>query len=182
MPVKFKPSAKKNKKKKHIIVPDEDTFRNSIIDIFEPILKSVSSANELEAAIYQFTMERYSYWGQLQFRNTYRAKVRSIKFNLTNKNNPNFVEQVLNKKIPVSSIPFMKSYEIFPELYESIFEKVAQKNLKEKFDTNKKVCGLFTCEKCKSKETTYYEMQTRSADEPMTAFITCITCENRWKI
>ncbi len=39
----------------------------------------------------------------------------------------------------------------------------------------------FKCKRCKSRKTTYYEMQTRSADEPMTIFITCLTCGNRWK-
>lgn len=43
------------------------------------------------------------------------------------------------------------------------------------------VRGMFKCSKCKSDKTTYYEMQTRSADEPMTAFITCLNCGKRWK-
>jgi hypothetical protein len=41
--------------------------------------------------------------------------------------------------------------------------------------------GMFTCGRCKSKRTTFYLLQTRSADEPMTAFITCLACGNRWK-
>jgi DNA-directed RNA polymerase subunit M/transcription elongation factor TFIIS len=62
--------------------------------------------------------------------------------------------------------------------------------------------GQFKCGKCKSTKTTYYQMQTRSADEPMvsslllflmfialrtnapalqTTFVTCTTCNNRWK-
>jgi DNA-directed RNA polymerase subunit M/transcription elongation factor TFIIS len=31
--------------------------------------------------------------------------------------------------------------------------------------------GLFKCGKCKSTKTTYYQMQTRSADEPMVRFV-----------
>ena len=42
-------------------------------------------------------------------------------------------------------------------------------------------CGLFKCGKCKSTKTTYYQMQTRSADEPMTTYVTCLECGNRWK-
>jgi DNA-directed RNA polymerase subunit M/transcription elongation factor TFIIS len=42
--------------------------------------------------------------------------------------------------------------------------------------------GLFECGKCGSKKTTYYSLQTRSADEPMTNFITCTKCKNRWKM
>jgi DNA-directed RNA polymerase subunit M/transcription elongation factor TFIIS len=41
--------------------------------------------------------------------------------------------------------------------------------------------GLFKCGKCKSIKTTYYQMQTRSADEPMTTYVTCKGCGNRWK-
>ena len=40
--------------------------------------------------------------------------------------------------------------------------------------------GFFTC-KCGSRNTTFYEMQTRSADEPMTQFITCLDCKNKWR-
>ena len=39
----------------------------------------------------------------------------------------------------------------------------------------------FTCYKCKSKKCTFYQLQTRSADEPMTTFVTCLDCSNRWK-
>ena len=39
----------------------------------------------------------------------------------------------------------------------------------------------FKCNKCGSRETSYYEVQTRSADEPMTQFITCLNCNARWK-
>jgi len=41
--------------------------------------------------------------------------------------------------------------------------------------------GQFMCGKCKSKKTDYYQMQTRSADEPMTTYVTCKNCGNRWK-
>jgi DNA-directed RNA polymerase subunit M/transcription elongation factor TFIIS len=41
--------------------------------------------------------------------------------------------------------------------------------------------GMFKCGKCKGWKTTYYEMQTRSADEPMTVFITCHNCNSTWK-
>lgn len=41
--------------------------------------------------------------------------------------------------------------------------------------------GIFKCNKCKSKKTTYYQLQTRSADEPMTTYVTCNGCGHRWK-
>ena len=41
---------------------------------------------------------------------------------------------------------------------------------------------LYRCGKCQQRKCTYFEMQTRSADEPMTCFITCLNCGNRWKM
>ena len=41
--------------------------------------------------------------------------------------------------------------------------------------------GIFTCGRCKSRKVTYYQLQIRSADEPMTTFCTCHNCDNRWK-
>ena len=38
---------------------------------------------------------------------------------------------------------------------------------------------MFSCGKCKSKECTYTQLQTRSADEPMTTFVYCMACGNR---
>ena len=39
----------------------------------------------------------------------------------------------------------------------------------------------FKCDKCHARSTTYYYMQLRSADEPMTCCITCTKCHHQWK-
>ena len=39
----------------------------------------------------------------------------------------------------------------------------------------------FKCGKCHQRKCKYYQLQTRSADEPMTTFVTCVNCGNRWK-
>ena len=41
--------------------------------------------------------------------------------------------------------------------------------------------GEFVCRKCKQNKTTHYSLQTRSSDEPMTVFVCCLTCGNRWR-
>ena len=41
--------------------------------------------------------------------------------------------------------------------------------------------GMYTCGRCGSKKIKNSEAQTRSADEPMTQFFTCLDCGNRWK-
>ena len=39
----------------------------------------------------------------------------------------------------------------------------------------------YQCGRCRARECTYFELQTRSADEPMTTYVTCLNCGNRWK-
>ena len=39
----------------------------------------------------------------------------------------------------------------------------------------------FYCFRCKKRKCSYYQMQTRSADEPMTTFVTCLLCGNNWR-
>ena len=39
----------------------------------------------------------------------------------------------------------------------------------------------FKCYKCKNRKCTYYQLQTRSADEAITTFVTCLICGASWK-
>jgi len=41
--------------------------------------------------------------------------------------------------------------------------------------------GVFRCSRCKTRKTTYTLAQTRSADEPMTTFVSCLNCGRNWK-
>ena len=41
--------------------------------------------------------------------------------------------------------------------------------------------SFFKCRKCKSMKTSYYQQQTRGADEPMTNFVECLVCLYKWK-
>ena len=51
-----------------------------------------------------------------------------------------------------------------------------------KYDDNIQAStNMYTCRKCKSTRCTYYEMQTRSADEPATIFVTCLDCGKHWR-
>lgn len=37
------------------------------------------------------------------------------------------------------------------------------------------------CERCQAKEAYFFQMQTRSADEPMSTFYRCVECKHQWK-
>lgn len=55
------------------------------------------------------------------------------------------------------------------------FQKEQQGN------TLKATTDMYTCRKCKEKKCSYYELQIRSSDEPMTKFIKCCNCGYEWR-
>lgn len=170
----------RSKRKRKIIVPDEKKYRKKCLEYLDEIIDDYDRSKTLERYIYYFVCEKHTSWNELAFRTAYSSKVRSIAFNLTNKNNPNFLKKFENHEISVKKLPYMKHYEIFPEMYAPIFEKLAHKHMTKRLDENAPD-GLFQCGKCRSMKTSYYSLQTRSADEPMTTYVNCLKCGTRWK-
>ena len=72
----------------------------------------------------------------------------------------------------------MSREELNPEIWESLKEKSLKQSIIKQEVTDD---GMFKCNKCKSMKTVYYQMQTRSADEPMTTYVTCTNCGSKWK-
>ena len=78
-------------------------------------------------------------------------------------------------------IAFMTHYEMCPDKWSKMLHIKSERD-KGKFNINIEAStDTFICRKCKSNKTTYYQLQTRSADEPMTTFVTCLDCGNRFK-
>lgn len=80
-----------------------------------------------------------------------------------------------NKLEMYGSIP---PHERVPERWEHNIEKLKQiaESRKEESNTDQ-----FYCPMCKSNNCMMNEIQTRSADEPMTTFLKCLDCGTKWK-
>jgi transcription elongation factor S-II len=75
----------------------------------------------------------------------------------------------------------MTHQEMQPERWSKLIEEKIKRD-KSKYEVNMDAAtDTFTCRKCKQNKCSYYQMQTRSADEPMTTFVSCLSCGNRWK-
>ena len=69
----------------------------------------------------------------------------------------------------------------YPDRWREILQKALEKD---KAKYSKKVTANIEmfCRSCKRKtKCDYYQVQTRSADEPMTTFVTCLECDTKWK-
>jgi transcription elongation factor S-II len=113
----------------------------------------------------------------------YRNKLRTLTMNLRNKKNPALRERLLTKQISPRQFVAMSPNEMAPEALKQEIEKLHRQNLFDAQGATEKraVTDRFTCGKCKHKKVSYYQMQTRLADEPLTTFCTCENCGNRWK-
>jgi hypothetical protein len=110
---------------------------------------------------------------------------KSIALGLLNnfKRNPGLVESYKSGKVPKNIFSVTPDILEPKGLYSTMkFELLERDNKLEKIKMRADDYeGQFKCGKCKSKKTDYYQLQTRSADEPMTTYVTCKACSHRWK-
>jgi DNA-directed RNA polymerase subunit M/transcription elongation factor TFIIS len=84
-------------------------------------------------------------------------------------------------EVSFKDISEMDTYQLFEERWKDSFMQ-QQVREKRQLEGNKAMAtDQFLCMRCHKRECTYYEMQTRSADEPMTIFITCLNCGKHWR-
>ena len=114
----------------------------------------------------------------------YMNKCRSIYSNLNSNTyikNDYLLKNIIDKKINPNKIASLSVYDIFPDNWKQLMDRKSKMDeLKYKLKPEA-MTDQFKCRKCFSRSCSYYEVQTRSADEPMTQFITCLNCKNRWK-
>ncbi|KAJ2557248.1 transcription elongation factor TFIIS [Coemansia sp. RSA 1933] len=113
----------------------------------------------------------------------YRARIRSLCLNLKDKKNPDLRKNIVEGNISVERFCSMTSEEMASKELRETIERMKEENLfKAKGASHTKAeTDQFKCSRCRKRRCTYYQMQTRSADEPMTTFVTCLVCEHRWK-
>lgn len=113
----------------------------------------------------------------------YRNRVISRVSNLKDKRNPDFRKNCLLGLIPPVRIASMGHEEMASkELTELRKEYIKQgiNDAQMAFSGGTKSSEI-KCPACKKYDCTYNQVQTRSADEPMTTFCLCNQCGKRWK-
>ena len=119
--------------------------------------------------------------------NSYTNRALEIISNLKDEKNYDFRDKIIKGEYKPEDLATMDVF----EMVNKNKKKEIQQNIEDNINSvrsdwdekhTKVTEGVYKCFKCGGKKTTQHEMQTRSADEPMTIFIHCVTCGNRWKI
>ena len=166
-----------------IKIENPEKFRSNIVNKLNVKIDNNKNSANLEKGIFNYALKEAEQrkvlkkWDNNRFVKIYLDRLRTVYLNLNN----TIIEQINSGTIKVHKIAFMTHQEMSPERWSKLIEAKIKRD-KNKFETNMEAAtDTFTCRKCKSNKCTYYQMQTRSADEPMTTFVTCIECGNRWK-
>ena len=169
-------------------VSNGDLFRANVrANVLMGILQNEENATNLEKGVFNWALKEASFrkvvkkWDNTYFVEIYKSHLRSVYINL--KNSPNLVASIGTdtEQIKPHEVAFMTHQEMMPERWTAMLEK------KKKEDANRYECNIqaatdtFTCRKCRSKKCTYMQLQTKSSDEAMTTFVTCLDCGTRWK-
>lgn len=144
------------------------------------ILKSSISKKlsvDVERAIFNYTIFTCKNFDETaSYTNSFFSKIYLLKLKefLINLEDEKFKEDLVASKMPHKLI-FNTEFENFHEK----FAKYDENTVDDKQDLI--YTEMFMCLKCGARKCSYYEMQTRSSDEAMTSFITCVSCNHKWK-
>ena len=151
---------------------------------------SAEEQEDFERGIFNHTLEEAArrgtrrVWDNPEFSTLYTIEARRCVANLDPKSyvgNGRLLARLRDGEFLPHEIPFMTYAELYPEKWAEALEMALKKEAKMLTVDKSMATSMFKCSKCGKRECTYYEMQTRSADEQMTQFIRCLNCGKQWR-
>jgi transcription elongation factor S-II len=168
-------------------VESPESFRQNVSNKFKTKFDISNDAlcRNIEISIFNYTLKEaeskkiVKKWENVYFVQLYVNRLRSLMINM--ENNSDLLYSIKNRKIDKKSLEALSHREMNPSIWKKLIEAKVKRDKNMTSDNMMAATDQFKCYKCKKRKCTYYEMQTRSADEPMTTFVTCLSCGNRWK-
>jgi transcription elongation factor S-II len=177
-------------KKQRVSSPTGDSTRDKCVQMFHSALMTgieekpgATREHDDEMAMdIAMVAERLLFSEFNQVSGEYRAKFRSKYLNLK-ENNPHLRRSLLDGALTPERFIKMTTEEMASEEQKRADAAIHKDNLQKSQAArdNAAETDMFQCGKCKQRKCKYFQMQTRSADEPMTTYVTCMNCNNRWK-
>lgn len=168
-----------------MIVENDTIFRTNIKNKINMFIDDDNKSRDIEMSIYNYSIDESNNrhiikkWDNPSFVMIYTDRFKSLWSNL--KNNQCLCNKIKNNEIDSNDVGSLTHQQMNPEGWAKLIEMKIERdnnNVKDNIDGASKE---FKCSRCKKRDTTYYQVQTRSADEPMTTFVTCLHCGNNWK-
>ena len=169
---------------------DPSAFRETIRNSFKDFISNDTKRINLERGVFNYVIRQAKdkrivrKWDNSNFVILYLNKYRAVFANLNNQShvhNDLLLEKVNSGDIVAHKVAGMNDREMFPEKWKSMVEDKIKRDNSMYEENLASATDEFKCYKCKRRKCTYYQMQTRSADEPMTTFVTCLNCGANWK-
>ncbi len=153
--------------------------------------KMIELATELEKGIYNKTIKfaeeknLMKKWENTIFTQMYKQFAIQIYSNLKADSyikNSRLLDRMIEGEFQPYELATMDPQYTFPEHWKPLIDEKSKRD-RMLYEVNKEMAtDIYTCGRCHKKECSYYQLQTRSADEPMTTFVTCLNCGKRWKM
>lgn len=159
--------------KKHL---NKNVNRDQVVLEILDVVHDINSAFLIEAGIYEYSLT-YSVANRFDtpmIHAVYMDKLRNILYDIQNIQNVQNLQNELNPQ----ELAFLDPQDINPQMWDSLIRK---RQLIEYKKNNMAATDLYKCYKCNERRCQVRQVQTRSADEPMTLFITCLVCYNEFK-
>lgn len=169
--------------------PTSVPVRLKVIVVINSTLSNTVDAHTLERLIFQNTFmcatknEIRRAWDNLLFHDMYLATARRIVGNINPSSyvkNDSLHKRYKEGDLTLEAIVNQNYYELFPEKWQKLVHQQAKIERIQLEGDFSRATDRWQCSSCKQRKCTYYELQTRSADEPMTIFIHCLNCQKRW--
>lgn len=171
-------------------ITNPEVFRKNVVNKLNKLIRKIGITSNLERGIYNYTIQSAKEknvirkWDNPYFVTLYLDKFKTIYNNLNVKGivgNTELIKRLKSGEFKPHELAFMKPHQLYPDKWNDfITAKIEREENATKIDFSA-ATDDFTCWKCKGTKCTYYQMQTRSADEPMTTFVCCLSCSNRWR-
>ena len=166
-----------------MIVKNPEQFRKNIVAHLNKIIDDASISNNVEKGIFNYAIKESKIrkvirkWDNEYFVIIYSDKLRTTINNLDDK----CLARLKNKEFKPHEIAFMNHQELKPEMWKKLIDDKIARDKSKYEDTASGATDEFKCGRCKQRKCSFYQMQTRSADEPMTTYVTCLNCGKNWK-
>ena len=171
--------------------PYEDCYRKEVIRLLGQYCHlPIVDCYKIELSIYNYAITQaekyyiYAHWENQVFIPYYVDKAKSLISNLCEEfgvNNNRLKTLVKEHKVDLLTLANMSYQELWPENWQAIKDEQIKLEQMRKDAIKAKATDMFKCPRCKKRNSIYFELQTRSPDEPMTQFITCQECGLHWK-